>query len=444
MTTTPLIHRERGLTIPSTAVFIAGEIAGTGILALPRAVEDTGWAGLILIVLCAVLSAYTGIILGEAWTLAAELFEDCKGHVQNPYQILGQKTYGKAGRYAVSICLHITMFGGAVVFLLLAAENMETLVKALGHDISFCFWLLMIAGFLVPFTWFGTPKDFWLIAYGATIATASAAVIIVVSISLDAPKQISTQHQKADFKKIALALGTIVFALGGHPAFPTFQMDMKRQKDFKKAVSCGFIIVSLLYIPVTSAGYFVYGKSLNDNILTNLPTGGLSNAVLLLVTIHLLLAIVIVVSPVMQEVEMVLHVPRGFTWKRCVTRTLVVACILFMAETVPKFNSLLSLIGGSSLTMLDFICPILFHMKMHQLKAEADKPATQNKTLETVQASWDEQTNHIPLWRKVLNYEILAIGVLAGVAASVSAIINIVSPDSFSTPCYVNISRAAT
>ncbi|XP_060067512.1 uncharacterized protein LOC132547726 [Ylistrum balloti] len=433
--TTPLIHRERGLTIPSTAVFIAGEIAGTGILALPRAVEDTGWAGLILLVLCAILSTYTGIILGEAWTIASELFEDCKGHVQNPYQLLGQKAYGAAGRYAVSVCLHVTMFGGAVVFLLLAADNMETLVKALGHDISFCFWLLIIAGFLVPFTWFGTPKDFWLVAYGATLASASATVIIVVSIGLDAPNQTSTQHQGADFQKIALALGTIVFALGGHPAFPTFQMDMKRLKDFKKAVCLGFVIVVLLYLPVTSAGYFVYGNTLNDNILNNLPSGGLSYAVLLLVTIHLLLAIVIVISPVIQEVEMVLHVPRDFTWKRCVTRLLVVACVLFVAETVPKFNSLLSLIGGSSLTILDFICPILFHMKMHKLKVEASEQINDNNRLEGV---------HIPLWRKVLNYEILGLGVVAGVAASVSAIINIVSPDSFSMPCYVNISSAAT
>ncbi|XP_021379870.1 amino acid transporter ANTL2-like [Mizuhopecten yessoensis] len=336
------------------------------------------------------------------------------------------------------------MFGGAVVFLLLAADNMETLVKALGHDISFCFWLLIIAGFLVPFTWFGTPKDFWLIAYGATIATASAAVIIVVSIGLDAPKQKTVEHEEADFQNIALALGTIVFGLGGHPAFPTFQMDMKRQKDFKKAVIYGFVIVTLLYVPVTSAGFFVYGKTLQANVLNNLPSGGLSYAVLLLVTIHLLLAIVIVISPVIQEVEMVLHVPRGFTWKRCVSRFLVVACILFVAETVPEFNSLLSLIGGSSLTMLDFICPILFYMKLHKMKQEINGKVTPNQSLEALQASWDEQTEHIPLWKRVLNYEIMCIGVIAGVAASMSAIINIVSPDSFSMPCYVNISSAAT
>ncbi|XP_033741068.1 amino acid transporter AVT1A-like [Pecten maximus] len=433
MSTELLIPKEKGLSIPSTAVFIAGEIAGTGILALPKAVDDMGWTGLILIVIFAVVSAYTGIVLGDAWTMASDMFDDCKGHVQNPYQLLGQKTYGKIGRYTVSICLHTTMFGGAVVFLLLAADNMETLVQALGHDLSFCFWLLIIAGFLVPFTWFGTPKDFWLIAYGATVATALAAVIIVVSIGLDAPGQPIVHHQNADFQKIALALGTIVFALGGHPAFPTFQMDMRKQRDFKMAVSYGFIIVTVMYLPVTCAGYFVYGQSLEANILNNLPSGVLSYVVLVLVTIHLLLAIIIVLSPVIQEVEMLLHIPKVFTWKRCVSRFLVVASVLFVAETLPEFNSLLSLIGGSSLTLLDFICPIMFHMKMCKMSLESDRRDVNNRSIV-----------HIPLWRKVLNYEILAIGVLAGLAASVSAVINIVSPDSFSMPCYVNINRTAT
>lgn len=63
----------------------------------------------------------------------------------------------------------------------------------------------------------------------------------MVSVGLDATSQPTTQHDGADVQKISLALGTIVFGLAGHPAFPTFQMDMKRQKDFKWAVIFGFI-----------------------------------------------------------------------------------------------------------------------------------------------------------------------------------------------------------
>ncbi len=36
------ISREHGLTVLSAAVFVAGEMAGSGVLALPKAVVDTG------------------------------------------------------------------------------------------------------------------------------------------------------------------------------------------------------------------------------------------------------------------------------------------------------------------------------------------------------------------------------------------------------------------
>ncbi|OWF37632.1 Lysine histidine transporter 1 [Mizuhopecten yessoensis] len=403
---------------------------------------NVGWAGLILIVICGILSAYTGILLGEAWTIAIEMFDDCKGHVQNPYQLLGQKTYGKAGRYAVSVSLHVSMFGTAIVFLLLSADNIEMLFRALGHDISFCFWLVIIAGCLVPLTWFGTPKDFWLIGYGATVATALAAVIIVISIGLDSPNQPTVHHQTVDFQNTVLAFGTLVFTFGGHSCFLTFQMDMKREKDFKMAVICGYVVVLLMYLPVTSVGYFVYGVDLQHNVMSNLPTGPLSYIVMVLVTIHLLLAFIIILSPTIQEVELTLNVPMEFTWKRCVVRLLIVACILFIAETIPKFSTLLSLMGGSSFTMTDFICPILLHMKMCKMKTEYKSSLTHDNSLE-IQAAWTKPKELLPLWKKLLNYVIIGIGLLAGLATSVSAIINIVSPDSFSMPCYVSLGSDA-
>lgn len=64
-------------------------------------------------------------------------------------------------RYLVSFSINFTLFGVSTVFLLLAAENIQALIKDVGHDISFCYWLLLIAAILLPVTWLGTPKDFW-------------------------------------------------------------------------------------------------------------------------------------------------------------------------------------------------------------------------------------------------------------------------------------------
>ena len=48
----------------------------------------------------------------------------------------------------------------------------------------------------------------------------------------------------------------------------------------------------------------------------------------------------------------------------------------------------------------------------------------------------------IPLWQKVFNYEIIVIGIVGGIAATVSAIISIASPNSLSVPCYIHLQGA--
>ena len=59
-----------------------------------------------------------------------------------------------------------------------------------------------------------------------------------------------------------------------------------------------------------------------------------------------------------------------FTWKRIVTRTTMMASVIFLAESVPHFSSILSLVGGSTVTILAYICPPIFYMKLCKMNSE--------------------------------------------------------------------------
>lgn len=62
----------------------------------------------------------------------------------------------------VSGCLNITQFGTAVVFLLLAAQNIENFIHSyVGLNIGFCYLIVFVAIFMLPFTLLKSPKDFW-------------------------------------------------------------------------------------------------------------------------------------------------------------------------------------------------------------------------------------------------------------------------------------------
>ena len=62
-------------------------------------VPYTGWIGLVLIAVCALISAYTGVILGRCWVIIKDRFPDkyAKDHIRYPYPAIG---FEAAGIYA--------------------------------------------------------------------------------------------------------------------------------------------------------------------------------------------------------------------------------------------------------------------------------------------------------------------------------------------------------
>ena len=65
-------------------------------------------------------------------------------------------------RITISICLNVTMFGTAVVFLLLASKNIESFIMFfLEEKIPFCYIIIIVAIAILPLTLLKSPKDFW-------------------------------------------------------------------------------------------------------------------------------------------------------------------------------------------------------------------------------------------------------------------------------------------
>lgn len=69
--------------------------------------------------------------------------------------------------------------------------------------------------------------------------------------------------------------------------------------------------------------------------------------------------------------------------------------ILGIAELIPNFGPILSLIGGSTVTLLTFVFPCWFYLKIEK---------------------------NIPLHTKAILFELITIGAVGGVASTYSAI----------------------
>lgn len=53
-----------------------------------------------------------------------------------------------------------------------------------------------------------------------------------------------------------------------------------------------------------------------------------------------------------------------FCMKRCIVRSCLVLLMVVVGETIPKFGKILSLVGGSTVTLTTFVLPPYFYMRL--------------------------------------------------------------------------------
>ena len=239
-----------GLGVLSAAVLLAGEMAGSGVLALPNAMIGTGGIfGIVLIIGFTVNALYSGTRLGLCWVMLEERYEEFRGEVRDPYPAIAHKAVGAWARYIGKVsgvmnmfCCRIvsvlsitlTLYGGGCVFIVLISQLLGSLLEAAGLHLSLCVWMVIVAVILIPLTWMGTPKDFWGIAVFALVSTMFACLLIVINCvitGLHIPsedKNFPPPSVTGSFE----AFSSIMFAYAGASTFPTIQADMRDRGKF--------------------------------------------------------------------------------------------------------------------------------------------------------------------------------------------------------------------
>ncbi|KAH7704644.1 Protein Y32F6A.4 [Aphelenchoides avenae] len=432
-------ERHTGLNWFITGLFIVGDLAGGGIVALPTATIQTGfWIGIVINILMVIIVCYTAYALGQCWVIMQRRWPEYRSHCRKPYAELGYRALGPTMRAFISGCIYVTQFSIAVVLMLLASNNIHDFLKSLfGVEINFCLVILVVAVGLLPVTFLKSPEEFWGAVVMAMVSTSAAVVLICVGAGLDyhvcAPEKAMPEFQITNY---FLALGTFLFAYGGHSAFPTIQHDMKKPHEFTKSSILAFAIICTLYMPVCIVGYLVYGNSLRASVITNVQTEWIQQAVNLMIAAHCILSLTIVFNPLNQEVEDRLGVPHQFGIKRVIVRTAVLASVVFVAESVPNFGPVLDLVGGSTLTLTSLVFPCIFYVYISAGEKRAedgdpksaedyDRPPTNAEVLRYT----DKRTLFICIF-------VILFGIIGGGAATFSAIREL-STTQFKQPCYV-------
>ena len=134
-----------------------------------------GWVGLPMMIIFCGSIAFSGTRLGHSWVILEELYPEYRQPSRQPYMEIAFRSYGNWGRYKtflwktiilwysfisrrlIMTCVLITLIGTTIIYLILIAQFMNSLIP----DVSMCLFILIFTLIFIPFSWLGTPKDLW-------------------------------------------------------------------------------------------------------------------------------------------------------------------------------------------------------------------------------------------------------------------------------------------
>ena len=138
----------------------------------------------------------------------------------------------------------------------------------------------------------------------------------------------------------------------------------KKPEQFSKLLSMVLATISLFMVVFGAAGYWAFGDDTHAPITLNLTSHWSATFVKLALCLGLYLTYPIMMFPIWSifeglNPEFSEHAPT-----RILLRGGVVVASAVVAYSVPNFGKFLSLVGSSICTLLGFILPCYFHLKV--------------------------------------------------------------------------------
>ncbi|KAK0164215.1 hypothetical protein PV328_002869 [Microctonus aethiopoides] len=359
------------------------------IIALPHAMIQCGLLGILLVIVVFILQIYCAILLGKSWIIAKTLDPQISRKNRYPLAAVTELILGPKVRILVTVLLDLTVFGCGIPNLLVASQNLQLFglkVSDNSFDLSFCYWLLVVGVLLCPLMWLGSPRDMKTLAICSTAAVLLTAMLVWWCIITDDQNLDTISVPTAPSWDVFISgYSMLAFQFDVHPTLMTIQVDMQRPQDINKAVIMSFFVSGLLFGITMGLAAWRYGGSTTANILQIAPPGYVSRAAILLSAIQLIFSSVIGHAALFLHLENELHIQRSFGWKRCAIRSALVVLGVAVGESVPRFDIVMSLIGGTLTGPLIFILPPIIYARAQALKMNFNNDNSMPEILSTAE-----------------------------------------------------------
>ncbi|GFP97480.1 lysine histidine transporter 2 [Phtheirospermum japonicum] len=354
-------------------------MVGAGVLSLPYAMSNLGWGpGVFLLALSWMLTLYT------LWQMV-EMHEMVPGKRFGRYHELGQHAFGEKLRLYIVVPQQILVdVSTCIIYMVTGGKSLKKIWDAHPHHhakLTPC--IAIFAGFQFILSWCPNFNSLSVVSFAAAIMSLAYSTIawtasIGKGVTPNVSYELRGSSSSANTFNFFNAMGDIAFAYAGHNVVLEIQATIPSSPDnpsknpMFKGVFFAYIVVSICYVPVAIFGYFMFGNSVDDNILLTLenPTWLIASANMF-VFVHVLVGYQVYAMPVFDMLESFLV--KSMNWKPSKwlpfgTRMPYVAGTMFIGMIFPFFGGLLGFFGGFALAPTSYYLPCIIWLIVQKPK----------------------------------------------------------------------------
>ncbi|PON64782.1 Amino acid transporter, transmembrane domain containing protein [Parasponia andersonii] len=354
-------------------------MVGAGVLSLPYAMSELGWGpGVVILILSWVITLYT------LWQMV-EMHEMVPGKRFDRYHELGQHAFGeRLGLWIVVPQQLIVEVGVNIVYMVTGGKSLKKFHDTVCpdcRDIKTSYFILIFACVHFVLSHLPNFNSISGVSVAAAVMSLSYSTIAwVASLEKGVKPNVDYSYKGENRADTTLSffsgLGEVAFAYAGHNVVLEIQATIPStpEKPSKgpmwKGVIVAYIVVALCYFPVALVGYWIFGDSVDDNVLITLEKPAwLIAAANMFVVVHVIGSYQIYAMPVFDMIETVLVKKMNFRpcfRLRFITRTLYVSLTMLIAIAVPFFGGLLGFFGGFAFAPTTYFLPCIMWLAIYK------------------------------------------------------------------------------
>ena len=367
---------------------------GVGIVTLPKVAGECGWLGGSFVLLStALITIYSTSLLYYAITSNPNGMTDS-------FPELAHSLFGSRMKWFVSINIYGTLCGICAVLLVIIGRSVAQLsgVDPKEDELWWRMFAISAGVFSMPLSWLKSMNEVGLVSAFGVVTLAGFIAIVVIAALMDfmSPDVLPvlkgdrywlSSRESPTFSLYAQnyleSFSTSFVSYFMASCVPTLIKDMRMPSSFPKVSMIGNGAVCFLYFILCLSCYAAWGNSINMSVLdmlnrhvvagevkltgTTLMSRLANNLIILTGIPHLialLLPMSVAIDPLSQRVGK--KIPCAFYFGRSSVVLFIIAISLISGNV----DKLVSLIGSLTVVTLSVFFPVLFYVKVKQLRRE--------------------------------------------------------------------------